>query len=142
MFNYTRYNNIFKIQIYIYNNNVYHILVFIKKVRAFLGSLMVKSPCFHCQRHGFNFGLGNWDPTSSAAQPRNIKILKMKKKRKVYSDGKFTKLYTFLIYPILSLLYFKTIVKGFKLISVFIFICLFMYVVLYIYISVIYIHTC
>lgn len=95
MFNYTRYNNIFKIQIYIYNNNVYHILVFIKKVRAFLGSPMVKSPCFHCQRHAFNFGLGNWDPTSSAAQPKNIKIFKMKKKRKVYSDGKFTKLHTF-----------------------------------------------
>lgn len=48
----------------------------------------------------------------------------------------------FFIYLILSLLYFKTIVKGFKLISVFIFVCLFMYVVLYIYISVIYIHTC
>lgn len=48
----------------------------------------------------------------------------------------------FFIYLILSLLYFKTIVKGFKLISVFIFVCLFMYVVLYIYVSVIYIHTC
>ena len=84
MFNYTRYNNILKIQIYIYNNNVYHFLVFIKKVREFPGSPMVKNPCFHCQRHGFNFGLGNGDPASSAAQPKNIEILKRKKKESLF----------------------------------------------------------
>jgi len=39
----------------------------------FLGRLVVRAPCFHCRRHGFNPWLGNWDLVG-CAQSKNKKL--------------------------------------------------------------------
>ena len=42
-------------------------------VGDFLGSSVVRTPCFHCRVPRFNPGLGNWDSTCHVTWPKNNK---------------------------------------------------------------------
>ena len=45
-------------------------------IREFPGSSLVRTPCFHYQQPGYSTWLGNWDPTSHTAGPKQCKTKK------------------------------------------------------------------